>query len=156
MNSYNDSNYAWYVRGMYITTNGPSPILDMPNSYFDENNYSSDVSDTSYIEYLFGRCEYIRTLQSLLTSSQTPDVIVTTSCIPQINNSEYLTNLDSLFTSSTGVDISNLFENVIDLSRVDNNIFLMPISFSLVGIADDEAAPDGGYTYESYCSQAQA
>ena len=153
MNSYNDSNYAWYVRGMYITTNGPSPILDMPNSYFDENNYSSDVSDTSYIEYLFGRCEYIRTLQSLLTSSQTPDVIVTTSCIPQINNSEYLTNLDSLFNSSTGVDISNLFENVIDLSRVDNNIFLMPISFSLVGIADDEAAPDGGYTYESYCSQ---
>lgn len=130
---------------------------------FNENNseYFIEVSDlynakrrsggdSSELNAIREKAAVSKQLAEDLVDGIGPDILINTSGMEVLNNSNYLLNLSSHFKD---LDSQKYFKNIIDAAKNDGKLYHVPITFSLSGIQTDAkyAGQSGdGFTYEEY------
>lgn len=82
-----------------------------------------------------------------LMSGDGPDIVADGASLYQLNRDDYLVDLAS------ELDLSGLFGNAIEASKVDGKLYQLPLTISLTGIvARNTEVEDGqcGFTFEQY------
>lgn len=120
---------------------------------YDESDYegSEDWTSSDYQKHEANKqSEMANELTMDLLNGEGPDIIVGAYAYPQLNNEEYLVDLSS-FISDDLKDI-DLFDNVIDASKVDEKIYQLPLGFYISGIAADskDVKGESGFTFDEY------
>ncbi len=82
-----------------------------------------------------------------------PDIILNASGVNELQNEEYLEDLNKYITGEKGVNKDDFYVNVIDASQVDGKLYNLPLSYALEGIATSTENVKGdkeGFTFEEY------
>lgn len=106
--------------------------------------------DSSELNAIREKAAVSKQLAEDLVDGIGPDILINTSGMEIINNSNYLLNLSSYFRD---LDSQKYFKNIINAAKNDGKLYHVPITFSLSGIQTDAkyAGQSGdGFTYEEY------
>lgn len=82
-----------------------------------------------------------------------PDVILNASGLNELENDEYLEDLNKYITGEKGVNKDDYYVNVLDASQVNGKLYNLPLSYALEGIATSTENVKGdkdGFTFDEY------
>ncbi len=88
-----------------------------------------------------------------LMNGDGPDVILGGFDISQLNNPEYLLDLNSFIDGDNGIDRSLYFNNIFEASLTsDGKMYQIPVSFTMCGILaeEDDLGDKAGFTFDEY------
>lgn len=88
-----------------------------------------------------------------LLSGDAPDIILDAAGCQQLNNDDYLLDLNEFVNGENGLDTSLYYNNVFEAANYNGKLYQIPLAFSVNGISTSpENAPANGigYTYEEY------
>lgn len=86
-----------------------------------------------------------------LMSGDGPDIIISGSSMPMLNNDTYLVNLNDFVTENFTADA--YFTNVFDAAKTGDAIYQLPLAFEIYGImtSEEDLAPGQvGFTFEQF------
>ena len=86
-----------------------------------------------------------------LMSGTGPDIIIDASTFGMLNDDDYLLNLSEYVSTNYGSD--RYFSNVFDAANIDGELYQLPLSFNITGIAAPASyVEDGqvGFTFEQF------
>lgn len=142
INNFNNTSEKYFVKAEVIHAN---------DQYI---NFRNMASDDDYADaYYTGYAALCNQLAVDMRSGDGPDIILNADDISQIQNSEFLLNLNEYFAGENGIDTSLFFENVVRSSETNGGLYYMPLNYSVVGIkaAEDEVNTDlPGFTFDDY------
>lgn len=113
-----------------------------------ENSSSHDEKDYENF-YLNKSSEMANELTMDLLAGEGPDIILDAASYKQLNTEEYLYDISDIIDEVKDIDV---FDNVIEASKVDGKLYNFPLSFSIAGIFAQEKDVKGekGFTFDEY------
>ena len=136
---YNESSKDYFIE----VTDRYSNLDDI-----DYNNINSE--DEWQNANLKSNAEMSNALAMDILNGEGPDLLLNTSELGQLNNTNYLADLTPYIGK---LDPSKYFTNVVDASMVDGKLFQLPLCFMIEGIQTDPkyaGASGVGFTTEEY------
>ena len=136
---YNESSKDYFIE----VTDRYSQVEDI-----DYNNINSD--DEWQNASLKSSAEMSNALAMDIMNGEGPDLLLNTSELGQLNNSNYLVDLTPYVGN---LDSSKYFTNVLEASKVDGKLYQFPLCFMIDGIQTDSkyaGASGVGFTTEEY------
>ena len=140
---------AWFNREntvyfAYVSDRYDQSVMEIPQMYTDvENGDELQISQT-YI---------CNSLMQDIRNGKGPDVVFGLGDVTQINNDEYLIDLNEYMNGDDGIDRKDFFENAFDAFATNGHQYQIPLSISISGLMTmTENAPANGigYTYDEY------
>ena len=131
-------------------TNGKC-FIEVTDRYNFDTDYSGQDSDDDYESDMLDLSYKISNALAMdLMNGTGPDILINTSNLGQLNNTDYLTDLSPYVKK---LDPSGYFTNVVDAARTDGKLFQLPVCFRINGIRTDPAyagQSGKGFTVDEY------
>ncbi len=136
---YNDTNTDYFIE-----------VTDRYSS-LDNIDYNGINSEDEWQNAMLkSNAEMSNGLAMDIMNGEGPDILLNSSEMGQLNNSNYLADLTPYVGN---LDSSKYFTNVIDASKIDGKLFQLPVCYMIEGIQTDSkyaGASGTGFTTEEY------
>lgn len=122
-------------------------IYDIDYSELQDSS-SHDEKDYENF-YLNKTSEMANELTMDLLAGEGPDIILDVASYKQLNTEEYLYDISDILDEVKDIDV---FDNVIEASKVDGKLYNFPLSFTIAGIfaQEKDVKGDVGFTFDEY------
>ena len=139
---FNENNKDYFVK---VSFSDNTELYEAYSS--DDDAYASENKANSALASMTNE------LAVDLMAGTGPDIILNAAGLSELENPEYLEDLNQYLNGENGVDKKDYFVNVFDASEVDGMLFNLPLSFSVQGIGtstENVAEGKEGFTYDEY------
>jgi len=128
-------------------------FIKLDSKYNIDNHYNEISGDSEEAQTARDRlsADLSNQLAIDLMAGEGPDIIINAASLSMMNNSDYLLDLSPYVADNFGSD--NYFMNVFDACRDGEELYQVPLAFSVVGIATStDNIEDGqiGFTFDQY------
>jgi len=120
------------------------------DSRYDISNFQDNTIEDATVGKEKAAQELGNQLSIDLISGVGPDIIIDGASYSQLDNEDYLVNLNDYVS---GLDSNTYFTNIIESAKNGDEIYQLPVTFSVTGIATNASyVNDGqvGFTYDEY------
>lgn len=139
---FNETNPDYFARVSYLNYESylePTSTNEEPESWTAyENEATLELTNQLAID---------------LMSGDAPDIIINAASCSELNNEDYLLDLNELINGDNGIDTSLYYNNVFEAANCGGKLYQIPLAFTVNGISTNpENAPSNGigFTYDEY------
>ena len=133
--------------------NSKDYFIEVTDRYSNDSNYDySNINSEDDWENLSNKinAEMSNALAMDIMNGEGPDILLNTSDLGQLNNTNYLVDLSPYIGN---LDSGKYFTNVLEEAKVDGNLYQFPVCYTIEGIHTDAkyaGASGVGFTTKEY------
>ena len=139
---FNETNKDYFVK---VSFSNNTELYEAYSS--DDDAYTSENKANSALASMTNE------LAVDLMAGTGPDIILNAAGLSELENSEYLEDLNQYLNGENGVDKKDYFVNVLDSAEIDGKLYNLPLSFAVQGIGtstENVAEGKQGFTFDEY------